>query len=65
MRLLVGSEVKQEPTEQNLIKAVKPKSVIPPLLFGLGVEMDPYEFWNLREGGFFQGWLSCDCCQTM
>ena len=57
MRLLVGSEVKQEPIEQSLMKAVKPKSVIPPLLFGLGVEMDPYEFWNLREGGFFQGWL--------
>ena len=23
------------------------------------------EFWNSKEGGFFQSWLSCDCCKTM
>ena len=40
MRLLVGSEVKQAATGQSLMKAVKPKSVIQPLLFSLCVEMD-------------------------
>ena len=40
MRLLVGSEIKQATIGQSLMKAMKAKSVIPPLLFGLGVEMD-------------------------
>ena len=40
MRLLVDSEIKQPTIGQSLIKAMKAKSVIPPLLFGLGVEID-------------------------
>ena len=40
MRLLVGSEIKQATIGQSLMKAMKAKRVIPPLLFGLGVEMN-------------------------
>ena len=40
MRLLVGSEIKQAAIGQSLTKPIKLKSVIPPLLFGLGVKMD-------------------------
>ena len=38
-RLLVGSEIKQAAIGENLMKAMKPKSVIPKL-FGQGVEMN-------------------------
>ena len=40
MRLLVGSEIKQAAIGQSLTKPIKLKSVIPPLLFDLGVIMD-------------------------
>ena len=40
MKALVSNEVKQASIGQAIIKAVKPRSYIPPLLFGLGVELD-------------------------
>ena len=39
-RLLVGSEIKHAEIGQSLMKAMKPQSVIPPLLFNLGVKID-------------------------
>ena len=40
MKALVRHEVKPASLGQAMIKAVKPSSYIPPLLFGLGVELD-------------------------
>ena len=40
MELLIGPNLKQASLGQCLLKAMKPNSVIPPLLFGLGVEID-------------------------
>lgn len=40
MQSLVGSSLKQASIGQCLLKAMKPNSVMPPLLFGLGVEVD-------------------------
>ena len=40
MKVLVPSVTKQVSIGQCLLKAARPRSVIPPLLFGLGVEMD-------------------------
>ena len=40
MQVLVLSVTKQVSIGQFLLKAARPRSVIPPLLFGLGVEMD-------------------------
>ena len=40
LQVLVPSVIKQVSTGQCLLKAARPRSVIPPLLFGLGVEMD-------------------------
>ena len=40
MKSLITSELKQASIGQCLLKAVKPNSTIPPLLFGLSVELD-------------------------
>ena len=40
MIVLVGQGSKQASLGQCILKAMKPKFVIPPLLFGLGVEID-------------------------
>ena len=40
MELLISPSLKQASLGQCLLKAMKPNSVIPPLLFGLGVETD-------------------------
>ena len=40
MELLIGPNLKQTSLGQCLLEAMKPNSVIPPLLFGLGVEID-------------------------
>ena len=40
MELLICPSLKQAFLGQCLLKAMKPNSVIPPLLFGLGVEID-------------------------
>ena len=40
MKLLLPSEVKQGSIGQCILKALKPNSVIPPLMFGLAVEVD-------------------------
>ena len=40
MRLLVGPDLKQAAIGQCLMKAMRPNSVLLPLLFGLGVEVD-------------------------
>ena len=40
LSVLVKSPVKQNSIGQCLLYAVRPRSVIPPILFGLGVEMD-------------------------
>ena len=40
MKVLVGQGLKQASSDQCILKAVKPNGVIPPLLFGLGVEID-------------------------
>ena len=40
LQVLVPSVTKQVSIGQRLLKAARPRSVIPPLLFGLGVEMD-------------------------
>ena len=40
LQVLVPSVTKQVSIGQCLLKAARPRSVIPPLLFGLGVEMD-------------------------
>ena len=40
MKALVPNEVEQASIGQAIIKAVKPTSYIPPLLLGLGVELD-------------------------
>ena len=40
MKTLVPNEFKQASIGQAIIKAVKPRSYLPPLLFGQGVELD-------------------------
>ena len=40
MESLISSELKQAALGQCLLKAVKPKNVIPPLLFALAAEID-------------------------
>ena len=40
MKVLVDQGLKQASLGQCILKAMKPNSVIPPLLFGLGVEID-------------------------
>ena len=40
MEKLFPCELKQSSISQYILKAVKPRSVIPPILFGLGVELD-------------------------
>ena len=40
MKVLISDELKQSSIGQAITKAVRPKSYIPPLLFGLGVEAD-------------------------
>ena len=40
MQCLVSNELKQASIGQCLLKLMKPNGVIPPLLFGLGVEVD-------------------------
>ena len=40
MELLIGPSLKQASLGECFLKAMKPNSVIPPLLFGLGVEID-------------------------
>ena len=40
MKVLIPTAIKQASLGQAITKAVKPKSYIPPLLFGLGVEFD-------------------------
>ena len=40
MKLLMAFQLKQATTGQCILKAMRPNSVIPPLLFGLGVEVD-------------------------
>ena len=37
---LFDDEIKQSSIGQCIVKAVRPRSVLPPLLFGIGVEMD-------------------------
>ena len=40
MTILVGQGLKQASLGQCILKAIKSSSVIPPLLFGLSVEID-------------------------
>ena len=40
IQILLAAKLKQQLIGQCILKALKPNSVIPPLLFGLGVEMD-------------------------
>ena len=40
METLFSCELKQSSISQCILKAVKPRSIIPPILFGLGVELD-------------------------
>ena len=40
MTILVGQSLKQASLDQCILKAMKSNSVIPPLLFGLSVEID-------------------------
>ena len=40
METLFSCELKQSSISQCILKAVKPRSIIPPTLFGLGVELD-------------------------
>ena len=40
MTILVGQSLKQASLGQCILKAMKSNSVIPPLLFGLSVEID-------------------------
>ena len=40
MQLLIPSEIKQGSIAQCILKALRPNSVLPPLLFGLAVECD-------------------------
>ena len=40
MKVLVGQGLKQASLGQCILKAMKSNSVIPPLLFGLGVEIE-------------------------
>ena len=48
MTILVGQSLKQASLGQCILKAMKSNSVIPPLLFGLSVEIDyPTErYWQ-------------------
>ena len=40
IELLVGSRFRQASLGQCILKAMKPNSIIPPLFFGLGIEID-------------------------
>ena len=40
METLITSELRQASISQSILKAARPRSIIPPLLFGLGVELD-------------------------
>ena len=40
LKVLVKSPLKQSSIGQSMLYAVRPRSILPPILFGLGVEMD-------------------------
>ena len=46
METLFPCELKQSSISQYILKAVKPRSIIPPILLGLGVELDHVFSWR-------------------
>ena len=46
METLFPCELKQSSISQHILKAVKPRSIIPPILLGLGVELDHVFSWR-------------------
>ena len=51
MQTLIKSPIKQASIGQCIVNAVRPRSTIPPLLFGLGIEMDHVfgSKWQISE----------------